>query len=45
MAEYNAEKQVELSEVEKLKQELAKVKQENADLKSKKTGDYLKVLI
>ena len=36
VAEYNAEKQVELSEVEKLKQELAKVKQENADLKSKK---------
>src|SRR5699024_11511959 len=36
VAEYNAEKQVELNEVEKLKQKLAKVKQENADLKSKK---------
>lgn len=35
VAEYNAEKQVELSEVEKLKQELAKARQENAVLEAK----------
>src|SRR5699024_9473406 len=36
VADYNAEKQVELSEVEKLKQELSNVKNENADVISKK---------
>ena len=35
VAEYNAEKQVELSEVEKLKQELARLEQEKADLEAK----------
>ncbi|MGK4016631.1 replication initiation protein [Ligilactobacillus salivarius] len=35
VAEYNVEKQVELSEVEKLKQELARLEQEKADLEAK----------
>ena len=35
MAEYNVEKQVNLSEVEKLKQELARLEQEKADLEAK----------
>lgn len=35
VAEYNVEKQVNLSEVEKLKQELARLEQEKADLEAK----------
>ena len=35
VAEYNVEKQVKLSEVEKLKQELARLEQEKADLEAK----------
>ena len=35
VAEYNVEKKIELSEVEKLKQELARLEQEKADLEAK----------